>query len=97
MNRRPTVKSRGTLLPWKTFLYVLYTVSMLIVVRSVFRLIEYAQGHNGALLKKEIYVYLLDALLMLIVASIFGWYHPKALFMPERLANVSQERYREIP
>ena len=94
MNRRPTVKSRGTSVPWKMFLYVLYVVSMLIMVRSVFRLIEYAQGHNGELLKNEIYVYLLDALLMLVVAGVFAWQHPSALFSPDGLP-MADKRYEQ--
>ena len=98
MNRHPTVKSRSTLIPWKRFLHVLYTVSLLIMVRSVFRLIEYAQGHNGALLQKEIYVYLLDALLMLIVAGILAWYHPSSLYITESFAgtDMGEGRYREF-
>ncbi|CAG9939871.1 unnamed protein product [Clonostachys rosea f. rosea IK726] len=99
MNRRPTVKSRGTLIPWKMFLYVLYVASMLIMVRSVFRLIEYAQGYSGALLQKEIYVYALDAFLMLLVSAIFAWYHPRSLYVHESQEryDMAQERYREIP
>lgn len=85
INRRPTVKSRNSLAPWKPQIRVLYLVSALIMVRSVFRMIEYAQGHNGALLKKEIYVYLLDALLMIIVAGIFAFYHPRVLFSARRI------------
>lgn len=98
MNRRPTVKSRGTIIPWKRFLYVLYVVSLLVMVRSMFRLIEYAQGQDGALIKKEVYVYLLDALLMAIVSGIFAWYHPKDLFVPDGWPGNSTEReiYREM-
>ncbi|GME32591.1 related to protein RTA1 [Neofusicoccum parvum] len=41
--------------PWKSSLIVLYIASMLIMVRSVFRVIEYVQGEDGALLRKEIW------------------------------------------
>ncbi|KFA52288.1 hypothetical protein S40293_00621 [Stachybotrys chartarum IBT 40293] len=80
ITRRPTVKSRSTTSPWKKLIMVLYIVSVLIMVRSVFRMIEYAQGHNGALVRREIYVYVLDALLMLIVTVLFSVWHPSTLF-----------------
>ncbi|KAI8680450.1 hypothetical protein NCS57_00325600 [Fusarium keratoplasticum] len=71
----PTLQSKTTTRPWKRFLGVLYFSSVLIMVRSVFRMAEYAQGNNGSLMKKEVYAYVLDALLMLIVAVIFTFYH----------------------
>jgi hypothetical protein len=39
-------------------------------------MIEYGQGNDGDLLKKEMYVYVLDATLMFIVAAVFTVYHP---------------------
>ncbi|KAH6869073.1 RTA1 like protein-domain-containing protein [Thelonectria olida] len=74
--RHPTIKSQATPNPWRRFLWVLYFSSMLIMVRSAFRMVEYAQGNNGSLLKKEVYSYILDALLMLLAAAIFTVYHP---------------------
>ena len=85
--RRPTVKSRSTLAPWKKFILVLYLVSALIMIRSIFRMAEYAQGNNGKLLSKEIYVYLLDALLMVIVAGVFMFHHPSKLFVQEKVID----------
>lgn len=37
----------GTDINWIRFIYVLYGVSSLILIRSVFRLIEYGEGNNG--------------------------------------------------
>ncbi|OAL53739.1 RTA1 like protein, partial [Pyrenochaeta sp. DS3sAY3a] len=74
--KNPTPKSLIIATPWVRFLWILYLASLLIMIRSVFRMIEYAQGNNGALLQKEIYVYLLDATLMMIVAAAFAMYHP---------------------
>ncbi|KFA74439.1 hypothetical protein S40288_08915 [Stachybotrys chartarum IBT 40288] len=78
--KNPTVKARSTTSPWNTLILVLYLVSVLIMVRSVFRMIEYAQGNNGALMRREVYVYVLDALLMLIVTVLFSVWHPSTLF-----------------
>lgn len=90
ISRSPTQRSLYTVTPWKMFLLVLYFSSLLIMVRSVFRMIEYAQGHDGALIKKEIYVYTLDALLMIIVAAAFVVYHPhRVLIEHKRLDSES--------
>ncbi|KAG9254346.1 RTA1 like protein-domain-containing protein [Emericellopsis atlantica] len=80
----PTTKARGTLTRWKTVIWVTYIVSLLILVRSVFRMIEYAQGNNGSLLQKEIYIYLLDTALMFIVAATMAYFHPGLLLAEER-------------
>ncbi|KAI1379577.1 hypothetical protein F4677DRAFT_442551 [Hypoxylon crocopeplum] len=41
---RPTSKSQATVTPWRNFLWVLYFASLLIMVRSIFRMAEYGQG-----------------------------------------------------
>ncbi|KAG4255575.1 hypothetical protein FPRO03_14063 [Fusarium proliferatum] len=61
--------------PWKLDLAVLYTVSVIILVRSIFRVIEYLQGNDGYLISHEIFLYVFDAILMAIVMVIFLiWY-----------------------
>lgn len=57
-------------------LHVLYITSGLIMVRSVFRVIEYLQGHAGYLLSNEIWLYMFDALLMLFIPMIVYVVHP---------------------
>ena len=76
ITRNPTTKSMAVATPWSKFIWILYLVSVLIMVRSVFRMAEYAQGNNGSLLQKEAYVYVLDATLMFVVAAVFAVYHP---------------------
>lgn len=61
---------------WATDLYMLYTVSMLIMVRSIFRMAEFAMGHDGYLLRNEWPLYVFDSTLMLIVVVIFFWKYP---------------------
>jgi hypothetical protein len=63
-------------LPWKRHLYNLYFTSGLIMVRSIFRVIEYIQGNSGYLLSHEVFLYIFDALLMLAVMIMFNWVHP---------------------
>ncbi|GCB24955.1 protein RTM1 [Aspergillus awamori] len=62
--------------PWKRHMYALYGGSALIFVRSLFRLIEYAQGNDGYLVSHEVYLYIFDALLMVLVMALFAWVHP---------------------
>jgi hypothetical protein len=63
-------------LPWKRHIYALYAGSVLILIRSLFRVIEYLQGNDGYLLKHEVFLYVFDATLMLFVMILFNWVHP---------------------
>lgn len=54
----------------------LYTGSFLIMVRSIFRAVEYLQGFDGYLLRHEAYLYVFDAVLMFLVMVLFNWIHP---------------------
>lgn len=76
---RPTARSETISVPWLRYLYVLYVASALIMVRSIFRVIEYIQGKDGELQSNEIYFYLLDTLLMFFVSVIFNIFHPKTI------------------
>lgn len=61
---------------WQAHLYPLYAVSALIMVRSIFRVIEYAMGQKGYLLSHEWTMYVFDSVLMFGVMAIWGWWHP---------------------
>ena len=63
-------------LPWKRHMFALYISSLLILVRSIFRIVEYVQGNNGYLLKHEVFLYVFDAVLMLAVMVLFNVVHP---------------------
>lgn len=62
--------------PWKRHLMALYVSSGLILIRSVFRVVEYILGNAGYLLKHEVFLYVFDAALMLCVMLIFNYVHP---------------------
>ncbi|KAL9072469.1 MAG: hypothetical protein Q9157_005093 [Trypethelium eluteriae] len=66
-------------LSWDRHLKVLYTASGLILVRSVFRLIEYGMGNDGYLMRHEVFLYLFDALLMIAVVVVFLIIHPSGI------------------
>ncbi|KAI1344238.1 RTA1 like protein-domain-containing protein [Xylariaceae sp. FL0016] len=60
---------------WRRHLNVLYAVSALILVRSIFRVIEYLQGNDGYLISHEVFLYVFDAVLMMSVMVLFLiWY-----------------------
>lgn len=79
MRARPNNAILGTRIQWELYLVVLYTASLLIMVRSVFRLIEYAQGNDGYLMSHEIFLYLFDSLLMFAAMVLMAWYHPSEI------------------
>lgn len=63
----------------KQSLYMLYGVSALVMVRSVFRLIEYAGGQDGYLLSTEWPLYVFDSVPMWLVMVVFYLYFPDGL------------------
>ncbi|KAL0572732.1 envelope glycoprotein [Marasmius crinis-equi] len=80
MHRSPTAAALAhqeqAPVSWRRMLLVLYFASQLIIIRSGFRLVEYIQGHDGALMRKERWLYMFDALLMAQTVLVFNWYHP---------------------
>ncbi|KAL6880730.1 RTA1 like domain-containing protein [Trichoderma novae-zelandiae] len=76
MRSIPTVRSQQPECRWQVYLQALYVASGLIIVRNLFRVIEYAQGQGGYLLQNEAFIYVFDALPMLVVVSWLHWRHP---------------------
>ncbi|KAF4953504.1 hypothetical protein FGADI_5838 [Fusarium gaditjirri] len=75
---QPTARSSSGL-PWQKHMLALYIGSFLIMVRSIFRAVEYLQGFNGYLLRHEAYLYAFDACLMFFVMILFNWFHPSEI------------------
>ncbi|GAB1317817.1 hypothetical protein MFIFM68171_08027 [Madurella fahalii] len=73
--QEPTRATTDGGIPWRRHLWVLYSTSALILVRSIFRVVEYLQGNGGYLISHEVFLYIFDTLLMAIVMAIFlVWY-----------------------
>ena len=70
---------------------VLFAASLLIMVRSIFRVAEYLQGFDGYLLSHEAYLYIFDGLLMWLNMLLFNWLHPAEIlsftFRPQKSRN----------
>jgi DMSO/TMAO reductase YedYZ heme-binding membrane subunit len=75
----------GTSIPWIKYLRILYFISALIMIRSVYRVTEYAQGMDGALAREEALIYILDALLMLICCVVLNVFHPSKVVSERQL------------
>ncbi|KAH6968146.1 RTA1 like protein-domain-containing protein [Fusarium avenaceum] len=86
--RDPTTASLQINTPWKTLLVILYVSSGLIMVRSIFRVIEYILGSDGELMAKEAYIYVFDATLMLAVSICFNVFHPSAIINNQTMQRV---------
>jgi hypothetical protein len=76
IQRNPTPMSNNPVIPWRMLIFMLYGASALILVRSTFRVIEYAMGKDGVLMSNEVYIYIFDALLVFICVVIFNVWHP---------------------
>ncbi|KAL2808937.1 RTA1 like protein-domain-containing protein [Aspergillus granulosus] len=72
----PTALGNASSTPWMKHLWALYGSSVLILIRSIFRVVEYLQGWDGYLLRNEAFIYVFDALLMWLVLVIFVVVHP---------------------
>lgn len=79
ISRAPTTKILAHSIPWERQLYVLYGASLLILVRSIFRLIEYAQGNDGYLISHEVFLYIFDSTLMVATMVLLALAHPSEI------------------
>ncbi|EXJ71924.1 uncharacterized protein A1O5_04425 [Cladophialophora psammophila CBS 110553] len=61
---------------WQLFLTVINVANILILIRTVFRLIEFALGTRNYLTDHEWFFYAFDSALMFLVAAIFIVVHP---------------------
>lgn len=79
MSSNPTSAALGTSVNWHRYLVVLYTASSFIMIRCIYRVIEYIQGSTGSLQSHEYFAYIFDATLMILVMIIFVIFHPSQI------------------
>jgi hypothetical protein len=75
--------------PLATAMLALHATSALIMVRSIFRVVEYIMGNNGFLLRHEYFLYIFDAALMIMVMIVFIVVHPSGSL--EKMSNPATE------
>ncbi|KAF9915323.1 hypothetical protein BX616_006409 [Lobosporangium transversale] len=57
----------------------LYFSSIFIIIRSIFRIVEFAEGYDGHLSSNEIYVFVLDAAPLVLAIGVFAFFWPTIL------------------
>jgi hypothetical protein len=76
LTKAPTPRSNDPNVRWKHYLFTLYLAGTLILIRSIFRVAEFIEGNKGALMRKELYVFVFDGLLMIVLMLWMNWFHP---------------------
>ncbi|KAJ5944106.1 hypothetical protein N7516_004274 [Penicillium verrucosum] len=76
LRRTPTPECLKPGIPWQRLMHMLYAVSALILVRSIFRIIEYVMDNDGYPLMHEWTLYVFDSLPMVAVMVIFFVWYP---------------------
>jgi hypothetical protein len=79
LRRSPTSECLKPGVPWRSSLHMLYAVSALVLIRSVFRIIEYVMGNDGYPLLHEWTLYIFDSVPMAAVMVIFFIWYPNQL------------------
>jgi len=74
LRRTPTPASSAV--NWQKYIRTLYISSICILIRSIFRVIEFSGGNDGPLMRSEVYLYAFDAALMLGVLINLNIVHP---------------------
>ena len=64
---------------WKRIVIMLYVISAMIMLRSIYRIIEYAMGMDSYFFAHEWPTYVLDGVPMLVTMFIWGFYYPSEL------------------
>ncbi|KAJ5724331.1 hypothetical protein N7488_002366 [Penicillium malachiteum] len=80
MSQNPTAAAMGSSFNWARYMRVLYFASVLIMIRCLYRVIEYIQGSTGFLQSHEYFAYIFDACLMMFVMGVFVVFHPSQIF-----------------
>ncbi|EMD62746.1 hypothetical protein COCSADRAFT_67636, partial [Bipolaris sorokiniana ND90Pr] len=65
---------------WVALLKMLLCAAVIIILRCIFRVIEFGQGHDGYLASHEVYMYTLDTAPMLAVQVMFHFMHAADVF-----------------
>ena len=75
----PTSKMLSETLPYSKHLLTLYVMSGLIFVRSIVRAVEFLQGFEGYIISHEVFLYVFDAVPMVVVMLVLNWFHPSEI------------------
>ncbi|KAK3350323.1 RTA1 like protein-domain-containing protein [Lasiosphaeria hispida] len=81
ISKDPTARSLSVTTPWRLLVVALYFSSTLVMVRSVFRMVEYGMGNDGVLMRGEVWLFVFDGVLMMAVSAVFLWWYPGGILV----------------
>lgn len=83
---------------WQKYMYALYAASILIFIRSIFRVVEFSGGNDGFLMRQEYLMYLFEGILMACVMLCFHIAHPGELMgrKPTEQIIILQTRHSKM-
>jgi hypothetical protein len=87
----PTPSSYDTSPPWSKSMLLLYITCSLILVRNIVRVAEFIQGFDGYIILHEVFLYVFDALPMLVMMVTFNISYPSNLSRPGRRPKEATE------
>ncbi|KAJ5413449.1 RTA-like protein [Penicillium sp. CMV-2018d] len=76
LGSHPGARAVADQYPWRKHMWALQSSSVLVLIRSVIRVVEYAQGTHGYLMEHEVFIYVFDGLLMFAMMVILVVIHP---------------------
>ena len=88
INRHPTNQPREV--PWRRHINILYSASILILARSVFRVVEYLQGFSGYLLSHEVFLYIFELAVMVLLNVVHPSEITNLLCRGNHISGISQ-------
>jgi RTA1 like protein len=80
ITKYPTPQSSQSLargrFSWRSLLFALFVTGLAIFVRSIFRVVEYLNGNGGYIQSHEVFAYVFDGVLMLVVMLLMNVFYP---------------------
>ncbi|KAM0542366.1 hypothetical protein ACHAPJ_012832 [Fusarium lateritium] len=69
----------SSMVRWRRYFRIIEAVTVIMIVRSIVRAVEYLEGQRGYVISHEVFIYLFDASLMFLVMLLFLIVHPGRL------------------
>lgn len=77
---------------WRGLLFALYTASVFILIRSIYRVVEFVQGNDGYLISHEVFLYVFDAAMMFLVMIVMNVFHPSVVLQSHGSSSTEERK-----
>lgn len=84
LNNPPPFLMVNTDLNWARYMWALYVACVAIMIRNLFRTIQFGASSTADVNSKEVYIYVFDAFMMFVSFLVLGVYHPGLLIKKAR-------------